>query len=76
MTTIDLTFLAKQNERVISEIASMRDDMTVMMEILRRLEKRVETVEFNLHSMSSQLTDMHAFNRRTEARVAKIEEKA
>lgn len=76
LADITLDFIAKQLERVLASNGSIRDDMAVMMEILRRMEKRVETVEFSINSISSQLTEMHAYNRRTEARVAKLEEKA
>ena len=73
--TITLDFLARQNEQLMTEVRAFRDDMAVMIEILRRLEKRVESVEFNLNSMQFQLTDMHAYSRRIEARVGKIEER-
>jgi DNA anti-recombination protein RmuC len=64
--TVELEFLGKQMERVLNEIGSLREDMTVMMEIMRRVER-------NLNSLNSQLTDMHVYNRRVEARVAKLE---
>jgi chromosome segregation ATPase len=34
----DLNFLARQNERILSEIASLRDDMTVLTAIVMRLD--------------------------------------
>lgn len=69
MTEVDLNFLAKQVDRVLTEIGSMREDMTVMMGILQRLDHSIA-------SMGTQLTDMHAYNRRVEDRVHKLEEKA
>jgi uncharacterized protein YoxC len=78
--TVELEFLGKQMERMLGEIGSLREDMTVMMEIMRRMDKRIDGVEhrvesvvFAVNSMSSQLTDMHAYNRRVEARIAKLE---
>jgi hypothetical protein len=34
----DLNFLARQNERILTEIASLRDDMTVLTAIVMRLD--------------------------------------
>ena len=71
---IDLAFLARQQDSVLGELRTMREDMTVMMEILRRLDHRVSAFETTLLSIGSQLTDMHAYNRRVEQRVYKLEE--
>ena len=77
----DLAFLARQIEIVIGEFRTMRGDMTVMMEILRRtdhrvgaLELRVGALETAVYSVGAQLTDMHAYNRRVEERVRKLED--
>jgi hypothetical protein len=72
--TINLEFIAQQNDLLMKEVRSFRDDMNVMMEIMRRMEKRVETTEFSVNSISAQLTDMHAYNRRVESRVATLEQ--
>jgi hypothetical protein len=64
---VDLNFLGQQIQRLIDSSASMRDDMSVMMEILRRLETTVQ-------SLGVQLTEMHAYNRRVEQRVHRLEE--
>jgi hypothetical protein len=34
----DLNFLARQNERILTEIASLRDDLTVLTAIVIRLD--------------------------------------
>jgi hypothetical protein len=34
----DLNFIARQNERMLAEIASLRDDMAVLMATLMRLD--------------------------------------
>lgn len=61
-----LAFLAEQQRLLISYVATMREDLTVMMEILRRIEHA-------LSSIGAQLTAMHAYNRRVEERVAHLE---
>jgi hypothetical protein len=72
--TIDLAFIARQQDTVLNELRTMRDDMTVMMEIMRRLDHRVSSLEVSVQSVGSQLTDMHAYNRRVEQRVHRLEE--
>jgi|GEM_PF-3425979 len=64
---VDLNFLARQQDAILGEVRTMREDMTVMMEILRRTSNDVS-------SIGTQLTDMHAYNRRVEMRVHKLEE--
>lgn len=71
---IDLAFLARRQDAVLSELRTMRDDMTVMMEIMRRLDHRVSALETAVQSVGTQLTDMHAYNRRVELRVHRLEE--
>jgi len=66
MSEPTLAFLAEQQRLLISNVATMREDMTVMMEILRRIEHA-------LSSIGAQLTAMHAYNRRVEERVAHLE---
>ena len=83
--TINLAFIARQQDALLGEVRTMRDDMTVMMEILRRqdhrmaelettADRRLASIEFTLQSLGTQLTDMHAYNRRVEERVRKLEE--
>lgn len=75
MTTApDLTFIARQLETVIGDTRTLRDDMTVMMEILRRLDHRVASLEIAVQSIGTQLTDMHVYNRRVEERVRRLED--
>jgi hypothetical protein len=38
MTDADLTFLTRQNERLITEVSSLRDDMNVLTAIVLRLD--------------------------------------
>jgi K+/H+ antiporter YhaU regulatory subunit KhtT len=71
---IDLAVLARQQDAVLGELRTVREDMTVMMEIMRRLDHRVSSLETAVQSVGTQLTDMHAYNRRVEQRVHKLEE--
>lgn len=64
---VDLVLLARQQDAILGELRTLREDMTVMMEILRRTSGDVS-------SIGTQLTDMHAYNRRVEQRVHKLEE--
>ena len=72
--SVDLNFLGRQIERLVTDVASMRDDMSVMMEILRRVDHRVAALETVTQSIGTQLTEMHAYNRRVEQRVHRLEE--
>lgn len=70
---IDLAFIARQQDAVLGELRTIRDDMTVMMEIMRRMDHRVAALETTVQSIGTQLTDMHAYNRRVEQRVHRLE---
>lgn len=71
---VDLAFLARQQDAILGELRTLREDMTVMMEIMRRLDHRVSALETAVQSVGTQLTDMHAYNRRVEQRVYRLEE--
>lgn len=83
--TVNLELLAKQQAQILTSMNVFREDMNVMMEILRRqdarmeaseskLELRLNGIEVAVHSIGTQLTEMHAFNRRTAERVRVLEE--
>lgn len=63
----DLAFLARRQEHLLGEVRTLREDMTVMVETLRRIEGTTA-------GTARQLTDMHAFNRRVEERVRRLED--
>jgi hypothetical protein len=50
---INLKFLAGQNERVLNEIASFREDMTVLTAIAMRLESAVDSLNVEVRALSS-----------------------
>lgn len=81
MSDVTLDFIPRQQDSLLAEFRVMRDDMTVMMEILRRVETRSAEHDRRIHSLASelasiglQLTAMHAYNRRVEERVHRLEE--
>jgi hypothetical protein len=53
----DLQFLARQNERIINDLAHMRDSLDVLMAMVFRLETSITTVITELRAMlSSKMT--------------------
>jgi hypothetical protein len=67
MTDADLNFLARQSERILTEIASLRDDMAVLTAMVLRLD--------GSHSALLQETRAtHAQIARMNDRVRKLEE--
>ena len=68
MAKIDLEFLARQIERVINDVASLKDDMTV---VLARLDR----VDATAHSLVTEVRAMHSRHERLSRRVERIEER-
>lgn len=66
--TVTLELLAKQQAQMLTAMNVFREDMSVMMEILRRIDVSVS-------SIGTQLTEMHVYNRRTADRVRVLEER-
>jgi hypothetical protein len=64
---ITLEFLARQQQRVLDEIGSMRDDMQVMTAMVMRLDGTVGLV-------LTELRAMHGQNQRLANRVRRLEE--
>lgn len=65
---VSLELLARQQERLITDVAGLRDDMRVLTAIVLRQEN-------TLHSVLDQLRAMVAQAQRTVDRVRKLEEK-
>ena len=65
----DLNFLARQNERILTEIASLRDDMTVLTAMVMRLDGTVGLVLTELRAMHSQHNRLANRVRRVEDRL-------
>lgn len=66
--SVSLELLARQQERLISDVASLRDDMRVLTAIVLRQEN-------TLNSVLDQLRAMVAQGQRTVDRVRRLEEK-
>ncbi|HEY7301747.1 MAG TPA: hypothetical protein VH684_27980 [Xanthobacteraceae bacterium] len=73
MTEADLSFLARQNERVITDIASLRDDMRVLTAIVIRLDNTRERHEALLTDMLREIRAMNTRAERTEDRLRRLE---
>ena len=65
--TVDLEFLSKQNERVLNEMASFRDDMRVLTAIVMRLDNTMTHVLEELRASHAQVA-------RLGERVRKLED--
>jgi hypothetical protein len=59
MAEIDLNFLARQNERVINDLAHMRDSLDVLTAMMLRLETSITTVITELRAMQRQINRMN-----------------
>ena len=68
MAKVDLEFLARQMERVIDDIAGLKDDVTV---VLARLDR----VDATTHSLVTEVRAMHSRHDRLNRRVERIEER-
>ena len=53
MAEIDLTFLARQLERLINDVAGLKDDMTVVMARLDRLDATTDRLVTAMRAMHS-----------------------
>jgi len=63
---VTLEFLARQQKRILEEIASFRDDMTVLLAITTRAEAGVT-------SLTTEVRAMHSRHARLERRVRALE---
>jgi hypothetical protein len=66
MTDADLNFIARQNERLIAEVSSLRDDMSVMTAIVLRLDGSQSALLAELRAIHSQIARMNDRIRKLE----------
>lgn len=66
---VDLTLIARQQRQMLTEMATMRDDMGMMMAILQRLDGTVA-------GLVSEIRATHAQISRMDRRVREMEEKS
>jgi hypothetical protein len=63
----DLNFLARQNERILTEIASLRDDMAVLTAMVMRLDGSHAALLQETRATHAQITRMNDRIRKLEA---------
>ena len=68
MAKVDLEFLARQIERVLNDVAGLKDDVMV---VLARLDR----IDATTHSLVTEVRAMHSRHDRLNRRVERIEER-
>ena len=66
MTDADINFLARQSERIMSEIASLRDDAAVLTSIVLRLNGSMTAVLQEMRATHTQIARMNDRIRKLE----------
>ena len=69
----DLNFLVRQNERILTEIASLRDDMTVLTAMVMRLDGSVIRLDGSHTALLQEMRATHTQIARMSDRVRKLE---
>lgn len=64
---VDLAFIARQLERLVNDVAGLKDDMTVVMARLDRLDATT-------HSLVTEVRAMHSRHGRVAKRVERLED--
>ena len=67
LTDPDLNFFARQNERILTEIASLRDNMTVLTAMVMRLDGSHAALLQETRATHAQITRMNDRVRKLEA---------
>jgi len=55
MTDVDLNFLARQNERILYDLAGVRDELRVQGAMIMRLEGAVASLSEQVHVVHNQI---------------------
>jgi hypothetical protein len=78
MPEVDLAFIARQLERLVNDMAGLKDDMTVVMARLDRLDAStraaVDRMEITTRGVLDELRAMHCRHDRLGKRVERLEE--
>jgi len=69
----DLNFLVRQNERILTEIASLRDDVTVLTAMVMRLDGSVIRLDGSHTALLQEMHAVHTQIARMNDRVRKLE---
>jgi hypothetical protein len=64
--TIDLTFIARQNERLVTDMAGLRDDMRVLTAIVMRTDSVLGTLLEEVRATHAQINRMNDRIRKIE----------
>lgn len=72
MPEINLEFLARQMDRVITEVGSLRDDMSVLTALALRLDATMIGVQQELRATHSQIQRMNDRVRKLEDASARL----
>jgi hypothetical protein len=75
---IDLAFIARQLERLVNDMAGLKDDMTVVMARLERIDAStqaaVERMEITTRGVLDELRAMHRRHDRVAKRAERLED--
>jgi hypothetical protein len=78
MAEIDLAFIARQLERLVNDMAGLKDDMVVVMARLDRIDTStraaVDRMEITTRGVLDELRAMHSRHDRVARRVDRLEE--
>ena len=79
---VTLEFLAEQQQRILSELAAMRDDMRVLTALTMRVDNSYARLDSNhgmllneMREVRQELRAMHSQHMRFAARLARVEPK-
>jgi hypothetical protein len=78
MPEVDLAFIARQLERLVNDMAGLKDDMTVVMARLDRIDTStraaVDRMEITTRGVLDELRAMHSRHDRVARRVERLED--
>jgi hypothetical protein len=67
MAEIDLAFIARQLERLVDDVAGLKDDMPVVM-------ARLDLIDATMHSLVTEVRAMHSRHDRVAKRLERLED--
>lgn len=71
---VTLEFISRQQERLLAEVAALRDDMRVLTAIVLRHETMLIRLDETLNGVLQQITAMVAQHQRFADRLSRLEE--
>ena len=74
MTEYTLEFIARQNEKILAELADMRDNYIVVTGMLTRIEARMVAVETRMASLETSVNALTRHIDRIGDRIRKLED--